>query len=101
MGKTARRYATAVAWTTVDRHLKAACLIQDRLAILTPWPRLQGWPTAVVPPLATSRPVALFSSFVPFLLLFGILARLNLLSTKVNKKSKNSKDNITIRTKIR
>ena len=75
-----------------SRHLETACLIQDRLAIANPWPRLQGWPTAVVPPPTTHRAATLFSSFVPLLLLFAKLARLNLLPIKVNETSKNPKD---------
>ena len=71
------------------------CLVQDKLAITTPWPWLQGWLTTAVPPLATPRPGALFSSFVALLLLFAPLAWLNLLPTKVNKTSKHPKDYIT------
>ena len=62
---------------------------------------MKGWPTVVVPPSVGRRPLALFYSFFPLLLLFSTLARVNLLPTKVNKTNKNPKDNNTIRTKIR
>jgi len=54
-----------------------------------------------MPPLATRRPAALFSSFVPLSLFFAALTWLNLLPIKVNKISKNSKNYIIIRVKIR
>jgi len=53
---------------------------------------------AIMPPLALA---AFFYLFVPLLLFFVALARLNLLPTKVNKTSKNLKDYVTIRAKIR
>jgi len=57
----------------------------------TGWPSpppshgLLGYLTAIMPPLPTHCPAALFSSFVPLLLFFAAVAWLNLLPIKVNK----------------
>jgi len=65
-------------------------------AIASPWLCCLLMAAAAVQSTGCWSFIALFSSFVPFFLMFVVLARLNLLLTKVNKIRKNYNDYISV-----